>query len=141
MHILSIRWQRLVDADGATCPRCQATFDALQRAVARLETALRPQGIQPRLEIGELDAARFAAAPAESNRIWIAGQPLEHWLAARVGSSPCCAQCGPAACRTLEVGDERFDSVPEELLVSAGLRAAADWLGREAGAPPAPAAG
>ncbi|SDT24140.1 DUF2703 domain-containing protein [Pseudomonas oryzae] len=141
MPILIIRWQRLVDADGATCPRCQATRDALQHAVARLDAALRPQGIQPRLEISELDATRFAAAPAESNRIWIAGQPLEHWLDARAGSSPCCAQCGPAACRTLEIGATSFDSVPEELLVRAGLRAAADLLAREPGAPPAPAAG
>lgn len=128
MHILPILWQRLVDTDGATCPRCQATFDALQRAVARLDTALRPLGIQPRLEIRELDAASFAAAPGESNRIWIAGQPLEHWLAARAGSSPCCAQCGPAECRTLEIGDERFESIPEELLIRAALRAAAEFV-------------
>lgn len=129
MRILPIRWQRLVDADGSTCPRCQDTFAALQRAVARLDSALRPLGIQPRLEIRALDAASFAAAPSESNRIWIADQPLEHWLAASAGSSPCCAQCGPIACRTLEIGGERFASIPEQLLIKAGLRAAAALLG------------
>lgn len=129
MHTLPILWQRLVDADGATCPRCQDTFEALGGSVQRLREALRPLGIEPRLEIRTLDPASFDADPSQSNRIWIAGQPLEHWLNASAGSSPCCAQCGPAECRTLEIGDERFESIPEELLIKAGLPAAAELVG------------
>ncbi|WP_132564506.1 DUF2703 domain-containing protein [Rhizobium sullae] len=41
--------------------------------------------------------------PSESSRIWIAGKPVEEWLAASVGSSRCCSVRGGTPCRTMEV--------------------------------------
>jgi hypothetical protein len=128
MMPLPIVWQRLV-RDGETCPRCGETGQELQRALDSLRIALRPLGIEPRLEAQEVGEAAFAAEPLSSNRLWIAGRPLEDWLGARVGQSRCCAACGDAECRTLELGDRRFEAVPAELIVEAALQAAAEVLG------------
>lgn len=128
MRALPIIWQRLVK-EGETCPRCGETGQELQRALDSLRIALRPLGIEPRLETHEVGEAAFAADPLSSNRVWIAGRPLEDWLGARIGQSRCCATCGDAECRTLELGDQRFEVLPAELIVQAALRAAAELLG------------
>ena len=56
--------------------------------VTVLEQALRPLGIEPTLEIREIDDGAFRANPSESNRIWIAGRPLEEWLEGDTGKQP-----------------------------------------------------
>ena len=76
---LAIRWQRLV-SEGKTCDRCAATEQEVQRAVAILAQVLRPLGIQPQLEVIEIDDESFKANPAESNLISIGGKPMEEWL-------------------------------------------------------------
>lgn len=81
----------------------------------------------------ELSNAEFRADPGESNRIWIAGRPLEEWLGASTGSSPCCDQCGDDPCRTVEVDGVTLEAIPAEVIVRAGLMAAADLT---RGAPP-----
>jgi hypothetical protein len=124
MRTLPIVWHRLVK-DGETCPRCGGTQEELQAALRRLDAELRPRGIVPTLEMREIDEASFAADPLSSNRIVIAGRPMEDWIEAGVGSSRCCAACGDADCRTIEVAGERFEAIPAELIVRAALRAAA----------------
>ena len=128
MISLPIIWQRLVSADGKTCDRCDATHQAIQRAFSALKEALRPLGIEPILETRAIDEQSFKADPSESNRIWIAGRPLEEWLGARVGSSRCCSVCGESECRTLEVVGTTFESIPEKLFLKAALIASAHVL-------------
>ena len=128
MKSLPIVWQRLVSPDGKTCDRCAATYQAMQRAVGRLNEALRPLGIEPTLEIREIDEESFRANPAESNRIWIAGRPMEEWLGASVGKSRCCSVCGESECRTLELESRTFEVIPEELVVRAALVASSQLL-------------
>lgn len=123
MKTLSIVWQRLVFG-GQTCPRCSGTGDEVARAVEQLQAQLRPLGIEPVLETREIDEATFKANPSESNRIWIAGKPMEEWLNATVGSSRCCSVCGDSECRTVDLGGSSYEVVPEEWLVKAGLIAA-----------------
>ena len=101
MKSLPIVWQRLVNSDGRTCDRCDATYQEMQRAVRTLTEALRPLGIEPILEIRQIDEESFRANPSESNRIWIAGKPVEEWLGANVGSSRCCSVCAGSECRTV----------------------------------------
>lgn len=125
---LRITWQRLVDAEGKTCDRCDATHDEMRRAFDKLKQALRPLGIEPTLEIREIDRKTFEARPAESNRIWIAGRPMEEWLGATVGSSPCCSVCGEAQCRTVQVGPTTYETIPQALFIKAGLMAASRLL-------------
>ena len=128
MKSLSIIWQRLVDSNGQTCNRCGATYKELEKAVKRLGASLEPLGIEPAIEIREIDSATFATDPAQSNRIWIDGKPLEQWLSASVSSSRCCNVCGDSECRTIELDDEVFETIPAELILKAGLIAAASKI-------------
>ncbi len=128
MKSLPIIWQRLVNSDGRTCDRCNATYQEMQQAVCKLKEALRPLGIEPSLEVRELDEKSFKAAPSESNRIWIAGRPMEEWLGARIGSSRCCSVCGESECRTVKVGGATFEVIPEKLFLKAALAAASELL-------------
>lgn len=128
MKSLPIVWQRLVTSGGTTCDRCNTTHQEIQRAVVKLREVLRPLGIEPALEVRELDEKAFKANPSESNRIWIAGRPVEAWLGAGVGSSRCCSACGDSECRTLELGASTFEAIPEELLLRAALLASSQLL-------------
>ena len=132
MTHLPIIWQRLVTADGRTCQRCDATHQHLQSAVAKLREMLKPLNIEPVLEFREIDETSFRNEPAESNRIWIAGRPVEEWLAASVGSSPCCSVCGDAPCRTMEVEGAVFEDIPEAVILRAALIAASTLIGQTA---------
>lgn len=123
MKTLLIIWQRLVSS-GETCPRCAGTGDEVERACRQLRQQLAPLGIEPVLETREIDEAAFKANPSESNRIWIAGKPMEEWLNASVGSSRCCSVCGDSECRTVDVEGATYEVIPEGLLVKAGLIAA-----------------
>jgi len=134
---LKIVWQRLLSPEGKTCDRCDATYHEIFQAVAKLKVALAPLGIEPDLEVRAIDDSKFRKAPSESNRIWVAGQPnriwvagqpIEEWLNATVGSSPCCSVCGDSPCRTVEIGGQRFEVVPESLLLRASLVAASSLL-------------
>ena len=127
MKTLPIVWQRLVKA-GATCERCGSTHQQILGALARLEPALQPLGIQPVLQTVVLDESTFKADPSASNRIWIAGKPMEDWLGASAGSSPCCSVCGDLPCRTLEVDGHSFEAVPQDLVLKAALIAAAGMI-------------
>ena len=131
-QLLPIIWQRLVSADGKTCQRCDATYQHMRSAIAKLKDALKPLNIEPTIELREIDDRSFRNNPAQSNRIWIAGKPLEEWLNASVGSSPCCSVCGDAPCRTLEVEGSVFEDIPEAMIVKAALIAAAQSIGQPA---------
>ncbi|NUP87827.1 MAG: DUF2703 domain-containing protein [Burkholderiaceae bacterium] len=124
MKTLNILWQRLVTPDGETCERCGGTQDAIVRAIPQLREALRPLGFEPVLETREIALDAFKGMPSESNRIWIAGRSIEDWLEASVGKSRCCSACGGEQCRTLEIGAETFEAIPEQLIVKAALLAA-----------------
>ena len=130
MRSLPILWKRLVK-EGATCPRCGSTQENVVSAVKKLEAALQPLGIEPVLETLAIDEAGFQADPSESNRIWIAGKPLEEWLGARVGASKCCTVCGDLPCRTMEIGDSIHETIPEDLIVRAAMMAASGMIGSD----------
>ena len=134
MKPLPIVWQRLVNTEGRTCPRCHGTGDEMLGALDRLRAALAPLGMEPQLETVELNEAVFLTRPSESNRIWIAGKPLEEWLGGQTGSSRCCNECGDKDCRTVEVAGQTYEVIPEELIVQAGVIAASKMLNPKLGA-------
>lgn len=129
MKSLPIVWQRLVDSGGETCDRCGATYEALEQAIAKLDEVLRPLGIQTTFETREIDRASFTADSSQSNRVWIAGKPIEEWLGARVGSSTCCSVCGDSECRTIELDNDVFEAIPSGLVLKAALMAASQLVG------------
>lgn len=130
MSVLPIRWQRLVK-DGRTCDRCGDTESEVRRATDTLRQVLAPLGIEPQLEVADVDEATFFANPLESNRIWIADRPMEDWLRGTVGSSPCCSVCGDSACRTVEIHGTVFEAIPERVIIKAGLLAAVEILDQD----------
>ena len=134
--VLTIEWQRLVDEDGKTCDRCGGTEKELRRGVERLKDSLRPLGIKVTLVKKSL-GPECAKNIVESNRILIAGRPLEEWLGAKVGTSACgscCSKLGETVeCRTTSLDGETYEVIPAELIVKAGLKAASEIMAAPAG--------
>jgi uncharacterized protein DUF2703 len=126
--LLKIKWRRLI-SEGETCPRCGSTEKEVDKAVSALGHTLAPLGIEVSLEKEELSVSEFKKDPLQSNRILINGRPLEDWLEGEAGHSPCCDVCGPSECRTLEVEGKRYEAVPAELIIRAGLIAASALIG------------
>lgn len=56
-----------------------------------------------------------------SNVILINGKPMEYWFKGEAGSSPCCGACGDNNCRTVKYVGKTYESIPEELIVRAGV--------------------
>ena len=128
MQTIRIVWQRLLSLQGQTCDRCAATELALQQAVATLQQALAPLQMQVEFHAQAMTLEQFNQDPGASNRIWVADKPLETWLGASIGASPCCSVCGDAQCRTLECNHQSYEAIPSHLIIKAGLLAAAQRL-------------
>ncbi len=131
MKVLQIRWQRLVNEQGQTCDRCGTTEKAVEDAIQKLKSSLKHLDINVVLEKKVLTPSTFSKDPLESNRIWIAGVPLEEWLSATTGQSQCCSTCGDSECRTVMVDGKSYEAIPAELIVKAGLLAGAKLLDGE----------
>lgn len=128
MKTMKILWQRLVDERGQTCDRCGTTETAVEEAVQKLKRSLKELGIDVVLEKKTLSPSTFLKDPLESNRIWVAGEPIEKWLSATSGQSKCCSTCGDSDCRTVTVDGNTYEAIPAELIVKAGLLAGAQLL-------------
>jgi hypothetical protein len=125
MKTLVIEWQRLLDDHKQTCPRCGATEQEAEKAVQKLNQLLEPSGIEARLVKKSLDPETFRNDVLQSNKILIAGKQMEEWLGARTGQSKCCETCGDAECRTVEYAGDTHEAIPADMIVRAGLTAAA----------------
>ncbi|MDA8428870.1 MAG: DUF2703 domain-containing protein [Geobacteraceae bacterium] len=130
MKTLKIRWQRLV-SEGQTCPRCGATGEEVEKAIAALKQSLKSLDIDVQLEKAELSAELFKKDTLQSNMIWINDRLLEDWIGGTYGQSQCCEVCGTNDCRTVSVGKEVFEVVPAELVIKAGLMVASQLSGPE----------
>jgi anti-sigma factor RsiW len=130
---LTIKWQRLVH-EGETCPRCEGTGEEVKKAVDILTARLSPYGIGVRLETAALDMVAWQADPDQSNRIWIAGRPIEDRLQGQVGHSACCGVCGEEDCRTLELEGQTYETIPAALIVQAGILAVSQLVSGGTGA-------
>ncbi|HEX6810766.1 MAG TPA: DUF2703 domain-containing protein [Planctomycetota bacterium] len=114
-----------MDERGQTCDRCGATETAVEEAVQKLRRSLEALGVGVVLEKTTLSPGAFREDPLESNRIWVAGEPIESWLSATSGQSKCCSTCGHSDCRTVMVDGQTYEAIPAELIIKAGLHAAA----------------
>lgn len=124
MKTLKIKWQR-VESEGKTCPRCEATGKEIEKAIHTLKQSMAPLGIEVILEKKVLTTEICAKDVSQSNRIWIGARPLEDWLGAKVGQSPCpCEVCGEAQCRTLEIEGAAYETISAAIIIKAALMAA-----------------
>lgn len=128
MKTLTIQWQRLVNVAGQTCDRCRNTGYTLETAFNKLQKALIELDIQVKLETKTIDYSAFKNDPLQSNQIWINGKPLEEWIGGTAGQSRCCDVCGDSECRTILIGSNIFEAIPEGLIIRAGLLASAELL-------------
>lgn len=128
MKKLIIRWQRLVDDAGRTCDRCSNTESSVEASFTKLNKALSELGIEVELKKERLSQSTFKKDPLQSNRIMISERPLEDWIGATVGKSQCCTVCGESECRTISTEQNTFETIPENIIIRAGLLAAADLL-------------
>jgi DNA repair exonuclease SbcCD ATPase subunit len=128
MKQLIIRWQRLVNESGQTCNRCSDTGSTVDKAYNKLKKSLAELGIEVELKKEVVGFSIFRKDPLQSNRIWIAERPLEEWVGATVGKSKCCDVCGESECRTISINQDTFENIPEDLIIKAGLLAAAELI-------------
>ncbi len=124
MKTLVIEWQRLLDENKKTCPRCGATEQEVEKAAATLNRELKPFEIRVALAKKAIKPEIFRRDVLQSNKIVIAGKTLEEWLGAETRQSLCCEVCGDAECRTVEYADQSHETIPSDLIVKAGLFAA-----------------
>ena len=128
MKKLIIQWQRLLNDQDQTCPRCSETGETVKTGVSKLKNALTELGIEVELIQKALDFSTFANNPLQSNSILINGKLLEEWIGGETGKSKCCDVCGDSECRTISLGENIFESIPENLIIKAGLLAAAELI-------------
>ena len=119
---LEIEWKHFA-VGGTTCDRCGNTGEALSTAIKELRQEFAPAGVKINLTETLLDKTRIA----ESNEIRMNGRPIEDLLAAGVVSTEC-ASCGTLAgestcCRAIEIGDERYEDIPADMIKKAAYRA------------------
>jgi hypothetical protein len=125
---LVIQWQRLTESSGDTCGRCGNTERSIDEAHRLLTASLRPLGIRVSVLKARLAPELFGLDPSQSNRIWIADQPLEEIIGAQTGASRCSGCCGDSDCRTTVVDGRAYETIPPELIVRAGLKVAANMI-------------
>ncbi|MCS7215693.1 MAG: DUF2703 domain-containing protein [Thermodesulfovibrio sp.] len=127
MKKLTIKWQRVVE-NNTTCLRCSETEQELEKAYIKLRESLKLLNIEVIIEKNSLDRTEFSKNPLSSNQILINDRPLESWLAAETGKSQCCSVCGDEHCRTIIVGNNVYETIPENLIVMACLKAASELI-------------
>ena len=119
---LEIEWKHFAVGD-ATCERCGKTGDSLKSVVQELRREFAPAGVKVNLSETLLDKTRIA----ESNEIRMNGTLIEDLLAAGVVSTDC-PSCSTLAgestcCRAIEIGNERYEDIPPEMIRKAAYRA------------------
>lgn len=124
MTPLVVEWRHLA-VEGETCERCGGTGANVRDAVEAMGPVLAAQGIALELREVELPPEEIA----HSNEVLVDGTLIEELVGGERAVSDC-ASCGdlvgsPCSCRTVKVGDEEHEELPESL-IAAAIMAAAD---------------
>lgn len=123
MTRLVVEWRHLA-VEGETCERCGSTGANLRAVVAELAPVLGVLGIVLELREELLSPEDIA----RSNEVLVGGTPVEELVGGRTAATAC-PSCStlvgtPCACRTIRVGDDEFEELPESLIAAAILNAA-----------------
>ena len=127
---LVLEWQRMIDEDGNVCCGSEDTRLAVETAREELAEELKDHGIKVILTKSDFSPAECRDCPERANRVLVGGQGVDYWLGAEVGKSPCEGFCKQAlgdkgSCQNLIYEGKTYEVVPAELIVKAGLTAAA----------------
>jgi len=128
---LVLEWQRMIDEDGNVCCGSEDTRMAVETAREKLAKELKDHDIEVVLAKSDFSPEECKDCPERANRILVGGRGVDYWLQAEVGKSPCEGFCKQAlgdkgSCQTLIYEGETYDVIPAELIVKAGLAAAAN---------------
>ncbi|WP_440949712.1 DUF2703 domain-containing protein [Methanosphaerula subterraneus] len=123
MTRLVVEWRHLA-VEGKTCERCGSTGANLRAVVAELTPVLGVRGIALELQEELLSPEEIT----RSNEVLVGGTPIEELVGGRAAATAC-PSCStlvgiPCSCRTVRVGDEEFEELPESLIAAAILKAA-----------------
>lgn len=128
-HNLFIEWKHIGNDITGTCDRCSLTGSAIREVLDQLEPYFRETNVVAWFRETVLPDSRID----ESNQVVINGIPLEEYMSdARVVQTPCCS-CAcitgqdEAECRAIDVGDERFEAIPADLLKSVIIEIVESW--------------
>lgn len=126
---LIIEWKHIGNTVTGTCERCSLTGGAILDVLEELQPYFRQKNVTARFRETVLPDARIE----DSNQVIINGTPLEGYLSdARVVQTPCCS-CAcitgqdEAECRAIDVGDERYEAIPTELLKQVIIGVVESW--------------
>ena len=120
---LVVEWRRLA-VGGETWERCGSTGANVRAAVEAMGPVLAAQGITLELREVELPPEEIA----HSNEVLVDGTPIEELVGGTAAVSDC-PSCGdlvgtPCSCRTVTVGGEEHEELPESLIAAAIMTAA-----------------
>jgi hypothetical protein len=122
---LVVEWRHIGRDVENTCERCGETGRAVLDVIEEIRPILEEEGIAVRV----IETVLPDEAIAESNSILFNGVLLEDLIEGMEVTSTPCASCAcitgqeSAACRAVEYGGERYESIPPELIARAVLKA------------------
>lgn len=126
---LIIEWKHIGTTVTGTCERCSLTVGAIMDVLEDLQPYFRQKNITARFRETILPDSQIE----ESNQVLINGVPLEEYLSdARVVQTPCCS-CAcitgqdEAECRAIDIGEERYEAIPPDLLKRVIIGVVESW--------------
>ncbi len=126
---LIIEWKHIGTTVTGTCERCSLTGGAIMDVLEDLQPYFRQKNITARFRETILPDSQIE----ESNQVLINGVPLEEYLSdARVVQTPCCS-CAcitgqdEAECRAIDIGEERYEAIPPDLLKRVIIGVVESW--------------
>ena len=124
MSTITIEWF-FHDRNGATCSRCSESYQAIRKALERVSRVLQDRGISIDLKEHPLDESRID----RSNSVIINGRDVIELLNERGDIFTFCRSCTeligrPTECRAFIYKNKAYESIPEDMLMTAILREA-----------------
>lgn len=118
MEELTIEWKHY-DKEGETCARCNNTGDNIKLALEAVST----DDAYKNIKINYKETILKASQMPDSNTVIINGQKLEHILNAKASENYCyscsCLASSGTNCRTIELNNESYESIPKEMILEA----------------------
>jgi hypothetical protein len=138
---LTIAWHKVTEDDGTVCDLSTRTQQVVEQAAKDLRRTLAPNGIDVAVET--ITPAKVEGSQCLCNRVLVQGRFVDEWLGADVVKAPCSGCADRGACpKSAESGSacagqtamayqgNTYEIVPANLLMMAGLIAAADMSGQ-----------
>lgn len=139
---LTIAWHKVSEDDGSICELSTATHKSVEQAFKELSQTLAPNGMKVAVET--LSPEKVEGSECLCNRVLIQGRFVDEWLGADLVKTACSGCPNQAGCaKSAGSGGgcggqyamihqgKTYSIVPANLIVMAGIIAAADLTGEE----------